>query len=429
MRVFNIEPGPGVKTGLRDFGKSLNSRTWAAAIIATVFGCTGPILVCLAAGQNAGFTDAQVTSWVWSVYVIGGLLGIFLSLRYKLPIAGAWTIPGASMLSTSLQGFTFEQASFAFLIAGIIVFVLGITGAIGKVMKFLPIPIVMGMIAGCMFRFGTGIITNAQAAPILGIAAIAGYFVVPRIIKRCPPALSALICGVIAMLFTEHIDMSNLDLGFVGPMFVVPEPNLQAVLSVSIPLAALVIGAENAQAMGVLLGQGYKIPANAMTIFSGIGGIITSFFGGHNANIAGPMTAICAGEDAGEQKECRYTASVLNGVAFSLCGILMGYILAFVGLIPKALVGCVAGLAMIGVLMGAFQDAFKTGLCRYGAFMALVIGASNFELLSIGAPFWALLFGVLVSFLCEPKDLEKLYTAGEAVDPTPKETADSNYNA
>ena len=429
MRVFNIEPGPGVKAGLRDFGKSLNSRTWAAAIIATVFGCTGPILVCLAAGQNAGFTDAQVTSWVWSVYVIGGLLGIFLSLRYKLPIAGAWTIPGASMLSTSLQGFTFEQASFAFLIAGIIVFVLGITGAIGKVMKFLPIPIVMGMIAGCMFRFGTGIITNAQAAPILGIAAIAGYFVVPRIIKRCPPALSALICGVIAMLFTEHIDVSNLDLGFVGPMFVIPEPNLQAVLSVSIPLAALVIGAENAQAMGVLLGQGYKIPANAMTIFSGIGGIITSFFGGHNANIAGPMTAICAGEDAGEKKECRYTASVLNGIAFSLCGILMGYILAFVGLIPKALVGCVAGLAMIGVLMGAFQDAFKTGLCRYGAFMALVIGASNFELLSIGAPFWALLFGVLVSFLCEPKDLEKLYTAGEAVNPAPKETAESNYNA
>lgn len=429
MRVFKaIEPGPGIKSGLRDFGKSLNSRTWAAAIIATVFGCTGPILVCLAAGQNAGFSPAEVTSWVWSVYVFGGILGIFLSLRYKLPIAGAWSIPGATMLSTSLQGFTFNEAAGAFLIAGVIVLVLGLTGAIGKVMKYLPIPIVMGMIAGCMFRFGTGIITNAQAAPILGVAAILGYFLVPRIIKGCPPALSALICGVIAMLFTEKISLEGLDLHFMGPILVKPEFNPTSILSVSIPLAALVIGAENAQAMGVLLGQGYKIPCNAMTIFSGVGGIITSFFGGANANIAGPMTAICAGEDAGEAKECRYTASVLNGIAFSLCGILMGYILAFVGLIPKALVGCIAGLAMIGVLMGAFQDAFKTGLCRYGAFMALVIGASNFELLGIGAPFWALLGGVLVSFLCEPKDLSQLYTAGDPVDPAP-EVAKTNYNA
>lgn len=403
-----IEQGPGVRNGIRDFGKSLNSRTWAAAIIASVFGCTGPILVCMAAAQNAGFSPAEVTSWVWSVYVFGGILGIFLSLRYKLPIAGAWSIPGATMLSSSLAGFSFNEAAGAFIVAGVLVLILGLSGAIGKVMKYLPIPIVMGMIAGCMFRFGTGIITNANASPILGLSAILGYFVLPKLIKRCPPALASLVCGVIALLVTGGLDLGGQELTFMGPMLVRPEFNPATILAVSVPLAALVVGAENAQAMGVLMGQGYQVPCNAMTIFSGIGGIVTGFFGGANANVAGPMTAICAGEEAGEDKSKRYSAAVLNGICFTLCGLGMGYILAFVGLIPGALVSVISGLAMIGVLLGAFQDAFQSGLCKYGAFMALVIGASNITILSIGSSFWALVGGVAISLLVERKDFETL---------------------
>ena len=411
-----IEKGPGIAQGIRDFGKSISSQTIAAAIIASVFGCTGPILVCMRAATDAGFSNAEVVSWVWSVYVFGGLLGIFLSLRYKMPIAGAWSIPGATMLSSSLQGFTFAEASGAFLIAGIIVLLLGVTGAIGKVVKYLPIPIVMGMIGGCMFRFGTGIITNTEASPILGLAAIGGYFIVPRIIKRCPPALSALICGVIALIATNQMGIGEITLEYAGPMLVKPEFNPASILAVSVPLAALVVGAENAQAMGVLMGQGYQVPCNAMTVFSGIGGIITSFFGGANANIAGPMTAICAGEDAGPNLEKRYTSAVLNGVCFTLCGLLMGYILAFVNLIPTALVNVISGLAMIGVLMGAFQDAFQTGLCRYGAFMALVIGASGITIFSIGSAFWALVGGVAVSLIAERQDFAKLIHAKQDGD-------------
>lgn len=40
----------------------------------------------------------------------------------------------------------------------------------------------------------------------------------------------------------------------------------EAVLAVSFPLAALVIGADNAQAMGALMSAGFRPPANAMTL-------------------------------------------------------------------------------------------------------------------------------------------------------------------
>ena len=62
----------------------------------------------------------------------------------------------------------------------------------------------------------------------------------------------------------------------------------------------------------------------------------------------------------------------------------------------------VAGLAMIGVLLSAFQNAFGKSLGNQtGAFVALAVAMSNVSLLGISAPFWALVAGVIVSALVE----------------------------
>jgi benzoate membrane transport protein len=60
----------------------------------------------------------------------------------------------------------------------------------------------------------------------------------------------------------------------------------------------------------------------------------------------------------------------------------------------------IAGLAMIGVLLGALQQAFhkETGY-QIGAFVALVVAMSKFSLFGISAPFWALVIGVALSWL------------------------------
>jgi benzoate membrane transport protein len=158
--------------------------------------------------------------------------------------------------------------------------------------------------------------------------------------------------------------------------------------------------------MGVLLGQGYQVPFNAMTIVSGIGGIVTSFFGGHNANIAGPMTAICSSDEAGEAKESRYAASVVNGILFGAFGLFASFALAFVKGLPGNLVNLIAGLAMINVLYNAFNDGFSTRKFKFGSFFALVIAMSGITILKIGAPFWALVAGTLISLIVEPKDFK-----------------------
>jgi benzoate membrane transport protein len=402
-----FEKGPGIAEGLRDLPKHLNTKTITAGLVAAIFGCTGPALLVIKAATDGGLTQVQAISWLFSIYFFGGLISIYLALRYKMPINGAYSIPAAVMMISALKNFSVYEASGAYLVAGLIVLALGFSGLIGKVMRWIPLPIVMGMIAGAMIRFGTGIITSTQEIPVMGFAALIGFLVLPKISKKIPPVLGALLLGTIAAAFMGGLNWGNSQFAFIAPQLLMPQFSLDAILSIAIPLAILVIGAENAQATGVLMSQGYKPPVNAMTIISGFGGIITSFFGGHNANIAGPMTAICSSEEVGDNKEGRYAATVVNGILFGGFGLVASLALAFVAGLPKALIGIIAGLAMINVLYSAFHDAFGTKKFKYGAFFALVIAMSGIVMFKISSPFWALVGGVVVSYLAEPNDFKK----------------------
>lgn len=401
-----IENGPGIKSSLKDLKGNLNSKTISAAVIAAIFGTTGPALVTIKSATDAGYTEPQIVSWLFGIYVFGGLISILMALKYKMPIVGAYSIPGASMLGVALVGFTFNEAAGAFIMAGLLVLLLGLSGLMGKVMRWLPLPIVMGMIGGVMIRFGIGIVNSAVETPIIGIVTLVGFLVVPKYIKKMPPVLSALVLGLAAAIATGSVNLETLEFTYIPPQLVIPSFNVATILSVSVPLAALVIGAENAQAIGVLYAQKYKAPVNAMTIISGIGGIAAGLFGAHNANVAGPMTAICSSDEAGE-KDSRYAAAVLNGVLFAAFGLLASVAIVFVTALPSTLINILAGVAMINVLIRAFKDGFSSNKFTMGAFAALIIGMSGITILKIGSAFWALLGGVIVSLIVERKDFDE----------------------
>lgn len=402
-----VEPGPGMGAGLRDFSRKLNINSVSAGIIATIFGCTGPALLVMKAAADGGLSSAQAISWLFGIYVFGGLLGIFLSLRYKLPISGAFSIPAAVMLIGSLQTYSFEQACGAYIFAGLLVLLLGMSGLIGMAMRLLPLPIVQAMIAGCMMRFGLDIVLQTKASPMICGVALAGYFLAHSISRKLPAVLIALIFGIVTAGLSGAFAFDLSKVVWHAPQIFMPSFDINAILSIGIPLAVLVVGAENAQAIGVLYGQGYKPPVNFMTVMSGVGGIVSGLVGAHNANIAGPMTAICSSEEAGEDKSARYTASVINGILFASFGLVGPAAIVLVACMPRPLVGLVAGLAMINVLIGSLKDGFATGNFRMGAFAAIIIGMSNLTLFKIGAPLWALVGGVAVSLLLERKDFQK----------------------
>ena len=169
---------------LKIYVQNLNVHTVSAGLVAAIFGCTGPALIIIGGATNGGLTYAQTISWLFAVYFFSGLLGIFLSLKYRQPISGAHSIAGAVLVAGALTHFSLNEAIGAYLVANILVIILGASGLIDKVMKWIPVPIVMGMIVGVMIRFATEMITSITLSPLLAGSAILVFLLSPRFIKN-----------------------------------------------------------------------------------------------------------------------------------------------------------------------------------------------------------------------------------------------------
>jgi benzoate membrane transport protein len=278
-------------------------------------------------------------------------------------------------------------------------------------MNWLPVPIVMGMIVGVMIRFATEMITAITISPLLAGAAILAFLLSTRL--KVPPVLFALIISILLAVLTNEFKIQSISEGFVIPQLIMPVFSLDAIVSIGIPLALLIICTENAQATGVLMVQGYKPPNNAMAIYGSLFGLVGSFFGAHAINIAGPMTAICSENDVGE-KEDRYGASVVCGGLFSTFGLFAAVLVPFIIAMPGVIVSVIAGLAMLGVLINSLKAAFSDSQFQMGAFFALIIGMSGVSFFNISAPLWAIVGSLLVSILVE-KDHFALGRKGDTI--------------
>lgn len=412
------------RLGFKDLRRNLNINTISAGLVASIFGCTGPALIIIGGATNGGLTYAQTISWLFAIYFFGGLLGVFLSLKYRQPISGANSIAGAVLVAGSLTHFSLNEAIGSYLVANTIVMILGLSGLIEKVMKWIPVPIVMAMIVGVMIRFATEMITSITLSPLLAGSAILAFLISTRFMKKFPPVVSALLVSILLVIFTNQFQVQNVQDTFIIPQLVMPTFSVDAIVSMGIPLALLIICTENAQATGVLMAQGYKPPISAMSTYASIVGLVASSFGAHSINIAGPMTAICAAKETGK-KESRYAASFVNGVLFSTFGLFAAMVVPFVIAMPGVIVSVIAGLSMLGVLINALKTAFSDNKFQMGAFFALIIGMSGVNFFNISSPLWAIVGSLLVSVLIEKDHFVLKTTANKKIDVTEGKIAQS----
>ena len=102
-------------TNFRDLRQNLNLNTISAAAVTATFGCTGPALIIISGSTNGGITYEQMISWLFAIYFFSGLLGIYLALKYRQPLASAYTIAGAVLVAGSLTHFSLNEAIGAYL--------------------------------------------------------------------------------------------------------------------------------------------------------------------------------------------------------------------------------------------------------------------------------------------------------------------------
>src|SRR6218665_1324924 len=133
-----------------------------AGFIAMMTGYTSSLVLMFQAGQAAGLTTAQISSWIWALSIGMAICSIGLSLRYRTPVTVAWSTPGAALLITSLRHVSYGEAIGAYITCAILVTICGLTGSFERLVKRLPASLAAALLAGILFKIGSEIFVAAQ---------------------------------------------------------------------------------------------------------------------------------------------------------------------------------------------------------------------------------------------------------------------------
>jgi benzoate membrane transport protein len=375
-----------------------------AGITAFVWYVFGALTLQIAVLQGLGVSEAGASSWILVTWLTSGAGSIFFSLVYRQPIPLAWSLPGLVYIGSLGGRFSVEEVMAASLVAGGLVLLLGFAGVGAKIIRIIPLPIVMGMFAASILDMVTRMIGATAGDFAIGGAVVGGY-IAGRVLSnvRIPAVgLGAILCFGVAL---ASGGIHSPAIAWQLPAVVHPglELSLSAVVTISLPLVILVLGMGNVQGLGFLAAQGYRVPANAVTVAAGIGSIFNALLGGHPASMGRAGTAIVGGPEAGPLTG-RYWANIIAGVLVLGVAISASVMLAVVAALPQTLVVAVAGVAIFGSFQDALERAFS-GSLRLGATVAFSVTATSFVVAGISSAFWAIPAGIGVSLLIERDEL------------------------
>jgi benzoate membrane transport protein len=415
------EPGPGFRQGLADLPRNINLFTVFNGIIAPAI-----IFITLGAAiisplQELGTPTNVIVAWVCVTHALGGVIALVMSFYYKMPIMGAWAVPGFILAVPTIQNDGLAVAFGGFWLAGLFVLLLGVTGTLRWLTRWVPLPVLMGMTAGILLPFPIEMVASFKDSALIVAAGIIGYLIFDRLggpFRQVPGILGTTLLGGAAALAAGQVSVADLEFGWGRVAFTAPSFTLASLLSIAIPLTLIVALAENMQAYGILTAERYNPPLNSFTTISGIGGMLAALIGGHNANIAGPTTAVVASADSGP-KEGRYLASSIAGITWILMAVVGGTVVSILEVVPGPFEAVLLGMVLLRPSLDAIEQAWRPGKFLFGALVAFFVALANVTFFSITAPFWALLAGTVASLAFEFDDFRG---EGEEEDGEAEET-------
>jgi benzoate membrane transport protein len=386
------------------FWRDISLTHIANATIGFLFAASGPLAIILATGTRGGLTEAQIASWVFGSLAINGALSIGFCLAWRQPLVFFWTIPGTVLIGPALQHLTFAEVVGAYVVTGLLMAALGALGLVRRVMALVPMPIVMGMVAGVFLQFGLDWVRAFQADFAIAAAMTAVFIVVsavPPLAARLPPMLVALGAGVVVIwsmgTFAPGHEAPAV---LAAPVFEAPQFSWAAIAELVVPLAITVLVVQNGQGIAILTAAGHAPPVNAIAVGCGATSFVSAFVGAVSTCLTGPVNAIIS---SGGERRTQYTAGVVVGLLAILFGLFAPLVTRLMLAAPPAFIATLAGLAMLRVLQTAFAVSFQ-GRFTLGALVTFLVTVAGIPIFNIGAPFWALIAGSAVSLLLERAD-------------------------
>ena len=395
---------PSAREFWADFGPVYATN----GIIGMLFATTGPVAIILSVGTAGHLSAAELASWIFGIFFFNGIITIAMSWAYRQPLCFFWTIPGTVLIGPSLQHLAFGEVIGAYYLTGLVILVLGASGWVKRAMQAVPMPIVMGMVAGVFLRFGLDLVRALHADPAVAVPMALAFLLlaaVPALGRRLPPLIGALVVGAACVAMLGRVGGAAFDgLQFIHPVLLPPIWSLPATIELVIPLAITVLVVQNGQGFAVLQNVGHHPPMTATTIACGIGSLLSASVGAVSTCLTGPTNALIT--SSGEPRR-HYTAAIFTGILAILFSLVAPTFTRLMLATPREFIMMLGGLAMLRVLQAAFVGSFR-GKFSLGALVSLLVTVADITIGNIGAAFWGLIAGLLVAWLLERPDFAEV---------------------
>jgi benzoate membrane transport protein len=370
-------------------------QPFLAGLVSAVVGFASSFAILLAGFQAVGASRGQAASGLLAVCFGIAVCAIFLALRYRMPIAIAWSTPGAALLAATGQvtgGWPAAVGAFAFA-AGLTILA-GLIPWLARGISAIPRPIASAMLAGVLLPLCTAPVRALIGEPALAVPVVLTWAVLMRYARpwAVPGALAAAVAGIVVSGATSGLTTADLrpQLEFTAPSLTVP-----ALIGIAIPLFLVTMAAQNVPGMAVLSTYGYRPPLRGMLLTTGVASAVGAPFGVHAINLAAITAAITAGPDAHPDPARRWIATFGQGIGQLCLGLTAGLATALMVLSPPVLVIAVAGLALLPALAASITASVESPAGREAAAITFVVTASGVAIAGIGSAFWGLIAGGL----------------------------------
>lgn len=404
---------------MRTLFKDCSLSAVVAGFIATMISYAGPLVIVFQAAESGGMPAELLSSWVWAISIGSGVLGIVLSLRYRVPVIIAWSAPGSALLVSMLPGISAGEAVGAYVMANAIILLVGLSGAFDRIVGKLPAAISAAMLAGILFSFGTRLFTSLKDEPLMVMAMFITYLLVRRLSPRYA-VMAVLLVGCSIAAGSGQLNTSALVIGFATPEWVTPAFSWHGLFNIALPLVMVALTGQFVPGVAVLRNAGYPTPASPIISASGLGSLLLAPFGCHGLTLAAITAAICTGREAHEDPARRYVSGVVGGVFYLLLGIFGATLVSIFTALPKELIAALAGLALFGAIAGALAGSMAVPEDREAALITFLVTASGMSFLGLSAAFWGLIFGIFAHLLLTARRAPKVAPEREEVlEPNP----------
>lgn len=376
-----------------------------AGIVTALVGFTSSFAVVLAGLKAVGANPAQAASGLLALTLAVGLGVLVLSWRSRVPVTLAWSTPGAALLAASeVPDGGWPAAVGAFIAAGLLLALTGMVPALGRLMARIPSSLAQAMLAGVLLQLCLAPFKALGTVPVFVAPVIICWLVMMKFAPRWSvPAALLVALGVIGGTLASAGTAVEPAAMVPALSWTTPAFSPQALAGIAIPLFVVTMASQNVPGVAVLRSFGYSTPWRPAMLVTGAGTVAGAPFGGHAINLAALSAALAAGEEAGSDRDRRWLAGFVSGLAYLVLAAFSAALVAVVNQAPPGMLEAVAGLALLGTLASAVSAALADPEDRIAPAVTFLMAASGLAFAGIGSAFWALLAGLVVRWALQPR--------------------------